>query len=38
VALAAAAAKPGGIAAVWVAALALVVMGLWRVVETVLAR
>ncbi|HTH92646.1 hypothetical protein [Mycobacterium sp.] len=32
------AAKPGGIAAVWVAALALVVMGLWRVVETVLGR
>jgi hypothetical protein len=37
-ALAAVAAKPGGIAAVWVAALALVVMGLWRVVETALGR
>jgi len=37
-ALAAVVAKPGGIAAVWVAALALVVMGLWRVVETALGR
>src|SRR6185437_6568422 len=37
-ALAALAAKPGGIVALWVAVVALVVMGLWRVVETVLGR
>src|SRR6185295_14538197 len=37
-ALAAVAAKPGGIAALWVAMVALVVMGLWRLVETALGR
>src|SRR6187200_132182 len=37
-ALAALAAKPGGIAALWVAVVALVVMGLWRLVETALGR
>ena len=37
-ALAALAAKPGGIAALWVAMVALVVMGLWRLVETALGR
>src|SRR6478736_3964487 len=37
-ALAAVAAKPGGIAALWVAVVALVVMGLWRLVETALGR
>ena len=33
-ALAALAAKPGGIVALWAAVVALVVMGLWRLVET----
>ena len=37
-ALAAVAAKPGGIVALWVAVVALVVMGLWRLVETALGR
>src|ERR1700676_1823961 len=37
-ALAALAAKPGGIVALWVAVVALVVMGLWRLVETALGR
>ena len=37
-ALAALAAKPGGIVALWVAVVALVVTGLWRLVETVLGR
>src|ERR1700722_4908926 len=37
-ALAALAAKPGGIVAIWVAVVALVVMGLWRLVETALGR
>ena len=37
-ALAAVAAKPGGIAALWVAVVALVEMGLWRLVETALGR
>ena len=37
-ALAAVAAKPGGIAAVWVAAVAFLVMALWRLVETALGR
>ena len=37
-ALAAVAAKPGGIAALWVAAVAFLVMALWRLVETALGR
>src|SRR3984957_9235303 len=37
-ALAALAANPGGIVALWVAVVALVVMGLWRLVETALGR
>jgi hypothetical protein len=37
-ALSALAAKPGGIVALWVAAVALAVMGLWRLVETALGR
>src|SRR6476659_6674258 len=37
-ALAAMAAKPGGIAALWVAAVAFLVMALWRLVETALGR
>jgi hypothetical protein len=37
-ALATLAAKPGGIVALWVAAVALLVMGLWRLVETALGR
>jgi Domain of Unknown Function (DUF1206) len=37
-ALAAVAAKPGGIVALWVAVLAFLVMGLWRLVETALGR
>ena len=37
-ALAALAAKPGGFVALWVAAVALVVMALWRLVETALGR
>ncbi len=37
-ALAAVAAKPGGIVALWVAAVAFLVMALWRLVETVLGR
>ena len=37
-ALAALAAKPGGIVALWVVVVALVVMGLWRLVETALGR
>jgi hypothetical protein len=37
-ALAAVAAKPGGIVALWVAAVAFLVMGLWRLVETALGR
>ena len=32
------AAKPGGIVALWAAVVALVVMGLWRLVETALGR
>jgi len=32
------AAKPGGIVALWVVVVALVVMGLWRLVETALGR
>ena len=37
-ALAAVAAKPGGIAALWVAAIAFLVRALWRLVETALGR
>ena len=37
-ALAAVAAKPGGLVALWVAAFALLVMALWRLVETALGR
>jgi hypothetical protein len=37
-ALAALAAKPGGIVAFWIAVIALTVMGLWRLVETALGR
>jgi hypothetical protein len=37
-ALATLATKPGGIVAIWVAVVALVVMGLWRLVETALGR
>jgi Domain of Unknown Function (DUF1206) len=37
-ALAALAAKPGGIVALWVAVVALAVMGLWRLAETALGR
>ena len=37
-ALAALATKPGGIVALWVVVVALVVMGLWRLVETALGR
>jgi hypothetical protein len=37
-ALAALAGKPGGIVALWVAAVALAVMGLWRLAETILGR
>jgi hypothetical protein len=37
-ALAALAAKPGGVVALWVAAAAFLVMGLWRLVETALGR
>jgi hypothetical protein len=37
-ALAAVAAKPGGIVALWVAVLAFLVMALWRLVETALGR
>ncbi len=37
-ALAAVAAKPGGVVALWVAALAFLVMALWRLVETALGR
>ncbi|MDT5328276.1 MAG: hypothetical protein QOF25_5428 [Mycobacterium sp.] len=37
-ALAAVAAKPGGIVALWVAAVTLLVMALWRLVETALGR
>jgi hypothetical protein len=37
-ALAAVAAKPGGIVALWVAAIAFLVMALWRLVETALGR
>src|SRR6202048_206655 len=37
-ALAAVAAKPGGIIALWVAVLAFLVMALWRLVETALGR
>jgi hypothetical protein len=37
-ALAALAAKPGGFVALWVATFALLVMGLWRLVETALGR
>jgi Domain of Unknown Function (DUF1206) len=37
-ALAAVATKPGGIVALWVAVVALAVMGLWRLVETALGR
>ena len=32
------AAKPGGIVALWVVVVALVLMGLWRLVETALGR
>jgi hypothetical protein len=32
------AAKPGGIVALWVAAVAFLVMALWRLVETALGR
>ena len=32
------AAKPGGVVALWVAAAAFLVMGLWRLVETALGR
>src|ERR1700738_5521341 len=37
-ALAALAAKRGGIVALWIVVVALVVMGLWRLVETALGR
>jgi hypothetical protein len=37
-ALAAVAAKPGGIVALWVAVVAFLVMALWRLVETGLGR
>jgi Domain of Unknown Function (DUF1206) len=37
-ALAAVAAKPGGVIALWVAAVAFLVMGLWRLIETALGR
>jgi hypothetical protein len=37
-ALAAVAAKPGGIVALWIAAVAFLVMALWRLVETALGR
>jgi hypothetical protein len=37
-ALAALAAKPGGIVALWIAVIALTVLGLWRLVETALGR
>ena len=37
-ALAALAAKPGGVVALWVAAAAVLVMGRWRIVETALGR
>ena len=37
-ALAAVAANPGGIIALWIAVVALVVMALWRLVETALGR
>ena len=37
-ALAAVAAKPGGIVALWVAAFACLVLALWRLVETCLGR
>jgi hypothetical protein len=37
-ALAALAAKPGGIIALWVATIALLIMALWRLAETVLGR
>ena len=37
-ALAAVAAKPGGIVALWVAVVAFLVMALWRLVETALGR
>ena len=37
-ALAAVAAKPGGVVALWVAVLAFLVMALWRLVETALGR
>ena len=37
-ALAAVAAKPGGLVALWVAAFALLVMALWRLAETALGR
>jgi hypothetical protein len=37
-ALATLATKPGGTAALWVAAVALLVLGLWRLVETALGR
>ena len=37
-ALAAVAAKPGGIVALWVAAVAFLMMALWRLVETALGR
>src|ERR1700730_3753280 len=37
-ALAALATKPGGIVALWLAVVALVVMALWRLVETALGR
>src|ERR1700681_2206778 len=37
-ALAALAAQPGGIVALWVAAVTLAVMGLWRLAETALGR
>ena len=36
--LAAVAAKPGGIVALWIAAVAFLVMALWRLVETALGR
>ncbi|GAC1638987.1 MAG: DUF1206 domain-containing protein [Mycobacterium sp.] len=37
-ALAAVAGKPGGVVALWVAVVAFLVMGLWRLVETALGR
>jgi hypothetical protein len=37
-ALAALAAKPGGIVVLWIAVIALTVLGLWRLVETALGR